>query len=176
MDYHLRDQRGERTLPPESNNALTPQSEMKALRNHFLAAGNRPAAWPHPSLCGEVGPAPAGPRRAQPDRYPDLGLGLASAFPSRLAEQWLVEVCSPLQWRNRLRFSRSSLSPDRVLDEPPGSSVSKNPGLVPPAGPRAKSNLPLAARCSRIPLPSTDQSLLSRSSSSPAHTTARDAG
>jgi hypothetical protein len=99
----LRDQRGERTLPPESNNALTPQREMKALRNHFLAAGNRPAAWPHPSLCGEVGPAPAGPRRAQPDRYPDLGLGLASAFPSRLAEQWLVEVCSPLQWRNRLR-------------------------------------------------------------------------
>src|ERR1700752_1217614 len=32
---------------------------------------------------------------------------LASAFP--FYEQWLVEACNPIQWRNRPRFSRGSL-------------------------------------------------------------------
>jgi len=49
-----------------------------------------------------------GPRRAQPDRYPDLGLDLAPAFPV-LVGPVAVGVCSPLQWRNRPRFSRGSL-------------------------------------------------------------------
>ena len=34
---------------------------------------------------GEVGPASAEPRRAQPNRYPDFGHNLTPAFPSRPA-------------------------------------------------------------------------------------------
>ena len=36
------------------------------------------------------------------------GLNLAPAFPV-IADQWLLGVCNPLQWRNRSRFSRDSL-------------------------------------------------------------------
>jgi len=42
-------------------------------------------------LDGEVGPAPAGPRRAQPNRYPDFGLYLAPAFPV-----WWTSGCGSL--------------------------------------------------------------------------------
>ncbi len=40
------------------------------------------------------------------------GFNLAPAFPRFRAVA--MRVCSPLQWRNRLRFSRSSQPPDRV--------------------------------------------------------------
>jgi hypothetical protein len=40
------------------------------------------------------------------------GFDLAPAFPRKT--QWLLGVCSPLQWRNRPRFSRSSRTPDGV--------------------------------------------------------------
>jgi hypothetical protein len=36
-----------------------------------------------------------------------FGLGLASAFPTVMSVA--LEVCSPLQWRNRRRVSRRSL-------------------------------------------------------------------
>jgi hypothetical protein len=52
------------------------------------------------------------PRRAQSNRYPDLGPeNLAPAFPV-LVGPVAVGVCSPLQWRNRPRFSRGSLTLD----------------------------------------------------------------
>src|SRR6266540_7524036 len=50
------------------------------------------------------------PRRAQPDRYPDLGFCLAPAFPAACAASGLLGVRHPLQWRNRPRFTRGSLS------------------------------------------------------------------
>jgi hypothetical protein len=55
-------------------------------------------------------------RRAQSNRYPDFGRDLAPAFPTR----WSVAlgVCSPLQWRNRPRFSRGSQTFDCDGDEP----------------------------------------------------------
>lgn len=47
-----------------------------------------------------------------------LTSGLTSLPPSRpaLAGQWLLGVCSPLQWRNRRRFSRRSLTHGCVGD------------------------------------------------------------
>src|SRR5439155_23265599 len=50
------------------------------------------------------------PRRAQPNRYPDFGPG-TSLPPSRSGGPVAVGVCNPLQWRNRPRFSRGSLTP-----------------------------------------------------------------
>src|SRR6266566_5049022 len=42
------------------------------------------------------------------NRYPDLGLRILLP-PSRARERSVaVEACSPLQWRNRPRFSRGS--------------------------------------------------------------------
>ena len=53
--------------------------------------------------------------RAQPDRYPDFGLqtSLPPSHPSRVAVRTVaVGVRGPLQWRDRSRFSRDSLTPD----------------------------------------------------------------
>ena len=58
------------------------------------------------------------PRRAPPNRYPDFGPG-TSLPPSRsYARPVAVGVCSPLQWRNRPRFSRGSLTFGGVRDGP----------------------------------------------------------
>jgi hypothetical protein len=53
----------------------------------------------------------------QPDKHNQTGIltsSLTSLPPSRSLDQWPVGVCSPLQWRNRLRFSRSSLTFDCI--------------------------------------------------------------
>jgi len=73
------------------------------------------------------------PRRAQPNRYPDFGHDLAPAFPLAVCgKQWLVGARSPLQWRNRPRFSRGSLSLDCDFRWTTGPSFSKNVTFVRP--------------------------------------------
>jgi hypothetical protein len=63
-----------------------------------------------------------------------LTSGVTSLPPSRRrsfrAGQWLVGVCSPLQWRNRPRFSRGSLTPGCHRDEQIVHQVSKNKLLL----------------------------------------------
>ena len=103
---------------------------MKASTN---PAENRSAGWPHPSLCGEVGRI-SRPRRAQPDRYPDFGLG-TSLPPSRSCcgqtEQGLLGACNPIQWRNRRRFSRRSLRLTATTDGPKPVSFKERSGSTP---------------------------------------------
>ena len=45
------------------------------------------------------------------------GLNLAPAFPNRFRDPVALGVCSPLQWRNRPRFTRGSLTSDCVLED-----------------------------------------------------------
>jgi len=67
-----------------------------------------------------TGVPPGEPRRAPPSRYPDFG-PRTSLPPSRSHPRPVaVGVCSPLQWRNRPRFSRGSLTFGSVGD---GQSV-----------------------------------------------------
>ncbi len=68
------------------------------------------------------------PRRAQPNRYPDFGPG-TSLPPSRSGGPVAVGVCNPLQWRNRPRFSRGSLTPGCGDDGQEAHRVSKNDRL-----------------------------------------------
>ena len=69
---------------------------------------------------GEVGPVKDRDEHNQADI---LTSGLTSLPPSRPLifterNSGLVGVCNPLQWRNRPRFSRGSLTPDRDDDGP----------------------------------------------------------
>jgi hypothetical protein len=67
------------------------------------------------------------PRRAPPSRYPDFGLG-TSLPPSRPQVRPVAPgVCSPLQWRNRPRFSRGSLTFGDVGDGPPAHRFQRTP-------------------------------------------------
>jgi len=69
--------------------------------------------WPHPSLDGEVGPVKDRDEHNQADILTS-GFDLAPAFPPARTAEWnsgLLGVCNPLQWRNRPRFSRGSLTP-----------------------------------------------------------------
>jgi hypothetical protein len=75
--------------------------------------GSRPALTEQAGLIllfdGEVDSAWAESRRAQPNRYPDFGLK-TSLPPSRPGGPVALGVCNPLQWRNRPRFTRGSLT------------------------------------------------------------------
>jgi hypothetical protein len=103
----------------QNKNLQTPQNRrMKAFRKSRFAHATR--GWPHPSLCGEVGPA-----LRDHDERNQTGI-LTSGFEprSRLpgcsfirAAQWLIGVCIPLQWRNRSGFSPDSLTFDCDKDE-----------------------------------------------------------
>ncbi len=84
--------------------------------------------WPHPSLDGEVGRGNFSRRNKElrgkispTDEHRQIDIltsGLTSLPPSRRrscnhdAKQWPLGVCNPLQWRNRPRFSRGSLTFD----------------------------------------------------------------
>ena len=63
---------------------------------------------------GEVAPL-IGAGRAQPNRYPDFELEPRSRLPGRDG-QWQLGVCRSLQWRNRPRFTRGSLTRDCETD------------------------------------------------------------
>ncbi len=68
-----------------------------------------PAGWPHPSLSRRSGPARAGPD--EHSHADVLTFGFQTSLPPsrlRLAEPVALEVCNPLQWRNRPRISRGS--------------------------------------------------------------------
>lgn len=54
------------------------------------------------------------------------GLNLAPAFPHRSRDPVALGVCSPLQWRNRPRFTRGSLTSDCVLEDHPILGLTKN--------------------------------------------------
>ena len=79
------------------------------------------------------------PRRAQSYRYPDFGRDLAPAFPpaSGISRAVALGVRSPLQWRNRPRFSRGSLSFDCVSDGHPSIGF-KEQCVLRPSGPKRK--------------------------------------
>jgi hypothetical protein len=97
---------------------------MKASTN---SPENRSGDWPHPSLCRRSWPLPGSDR----DEHSQTGIltpgfNLVSAFPMDLpsvalpAFRWCPEggeTCIPLQWRNRPRFTRGSLTPGCIFAE-----------------------------------------------------------
>jgi len=58
---------------------------------------------------GEVGPAKRDHDEHSQTGILTSGLNLTPAFPACFRKPVAVGVCSPLQWRNRPRFSRGSL-------------------------------------------------------------------
>ena len=106
------------------------KSENEGIQGILLRT--RGTGWPHPSLDGEVDPVSRD--HDEHNQTDILTSGVTSLPPSRRrslrAGQWLVGVCSPLQWRNRPRFSRGSLTPGCVRDERIVHPFSKNELLL----------------------------------------------
>src|SRR5690349_19720868 len=102
----------------QKTKTFTPgKSENEGIRR--IPSRTRGTGWPHPSLDGEVGPVKDHDEHNQADILTS-GFDLAPAFPPAQTAEWnsgLMGVCNPLQWRNRPRFSRGSLTPDRDDDE-----------------------------------------------------------
>lgn len=107
----------------------TPSSRKTRKEGSTNAGDDRSPARPHPSLCGEAGSLR---NRDEHNRAGILTPGLASLPPSLAVA---LGVCSPLQWRNRPRLSRGSLTRSCVFYGPRGPCLSKS-GVVlsPPAG------------------------------------------
>ena len=93
------------------------KSENEGIQGILLRT--RGTGWPHPSLDGEVGPAL---RDRDEHNQADIltsGLKPHSRLPgSAVAEPVALGVRNPLQWRNRPRFSRGSLTPGYDEDGP----------------------------------------------------------
>ena len=89
----------------------TPSSHKTRKEGSTDAGDDGSPARPHPSLCGEAGSLR---NRDEHNRTGILTPGIASLPPSLAVA---VGVCSLLQWRNRPRVSRGSLTRDRVATD-----------------------------------------------------------
>src|SRR5215468_1639742 len=93
-----------------------------------IPSRTRGTGWPHPSLDGEVDPVSRD--HDEHNQTDILTSDVTLLPPSRRRSvgvgQWPVGVCSPLQWRNRPRFSRGSLTPGCDEDGPMAHPISKN--------------------------------------------------